>query len=58
MSSIMRWRSGDICFVIGELLSCELHMQRRQSYRNVAEGRGIRDTSQRLSCATYREWLS
>jgi hypothetical protein len=51
---IMHWRSGDICFVIGKLLSCELHMQGRQSYLSDGGGRWIRDTSQRLSCATYQ----
>jgi hypothetical protein len=32
MSSIMRCLNGDIGLVIDELLSYELHMQRRQSY--------------------------
>src|SRR5712691_12260702 len=40
MSSIMRCLSSNICFVIGELLSCELHMQPRQAYRAEAEAGG------------------
>jgi DNA invertase Pin-like site-specific DNA recombinase len=59
MSSIMRCRSGDIDLLICELRSYELHMQHRQPYRPDMSARMevSRLTSQRLSCATYREWL-
>src|SRR5487761_1660227 len=46
MSSIMRCRRGDICLVIGELLSRTAHAA-RQSYRR--RDRKVMDTSQRLS---------